>query len=84
MNLVTIYHPGLDRESDVPAASVPLWRVSGWQEGPRPDPAEEPAENPGEEPAAPDHDQKPQGQADAPESTPPTPRRRRAPARQEE
>lgn len=41
MDLVTIYHPVLDRETNVHPDSVPHWRLSGWQEGPRPEPPEQ-------------------------------------------
>ena len=77
MDLVTIYHPGLDRETEVPAASVQHWRIAGWQEGPRPAPAEEPGEPK-------QGDQEPADQAKAPDPTPPTSRPRRATARTEE
>lgn len=78
MALVTIYHPGLDREAEVPAASVQHWRIAGWQEGPRPVPGE-PA--PAEESGQPE--QEPAEQAQTPDQTPPAPRRRRATERSE-
>lgn len=78
MSLVTIYHPVLDREAEVPAASVQHWRIAGWQEGPRPDPGEAaPVEESGQS------EQEPAEQAETSDQTPPAPRRRRATERSE-
>lgn len=81
MSLVTIYHPVLDREAEVPAASVQHWRIAGWQEGPRPEPGEAaPAQESGR---AEQSEQEPAEQAEAPDQIPPAPRRRRATERSE-
>jgi hypothetical protein len=80
MTLVTIYHPGLDRETEVPAASVQHWRLAGWQEGPRPSEPES-AEQAQEPDPAPPGSEKP---ADTPDPITPKPRSRRATAETEE